>query len=358
MKKERGADRQLSGCVWAAVLAPAVSVLPGLCARQAGAAGWLALLAAWPAVLLLGRVLDKGGLAGLCRSGTAWGRLFTIIYIMWAILLGGARLRLSGERMAFTARQQTQAWHLLVVLVVAAVWLVRGKTDVFVRAAAVFSRILTVLLVVVLVLTVPQMQLENVWPLWKEDVPEVFLSAAFVLGVFGYGVYGAFLGEDMGARGNWYGRTAMGCVLLAGLQLSILGNMGARLAGALGDSFLTLGKHVGVEGAFQRVESLLAAVWLLADLSLFGLLLLACRKLAGNMVKGSAGWVTVAGAAAFLLGSLSVFRDATVARRFEYNVAPVGNLVLGAAIPMASVLFGAGKKNGTSCALNKENEQI
>ena len=52
-----------------------------------------------------------------------------------------------------------------------------------------------------------------------------------------------------------------GCLLLALSQFVILGSLGATLAGRLDSPFFTLAKSVGVEGAFQRVESVITALW-------------------------------------------------------------------------------------------------
>ena len=125
------------------------------------------------------------------------------------------------------------------------------------------------------------------------------------------------------------------CCVLAALQLSVLGNMGAQLAGVVEDPFLTLSKHVGVEGAFQRVESLVSALWLLGDLTLLGLLLRACCALTQNMMpsweKKRIAPILVGLA---LLGSGLGFRDALLAQRFEWGVVPWGNLVLGLGVPV------------------------
>ena len=337
MEKERISTGQMTATAWAAVLAPAVGILPGLCARLAGEGGWLAPLTALPAILLLGRMLERQGKDGLLlsRLGRPGEWLLTIIYIVWALLLAAARLRLSGQRLLFTARREVGLWFFLPVLAAMALWMTRGKTGAFVRAGAVFSRILTLALVVVLGLTAFQIRPEHLWPIWTGDLLPVLRAAVAALGVLCYGVYAAFLPCDREKEGqSWRGRAVGACCVLAALQLSVLGNMGAELAGAVEDPFLTLSKHVGVDGAFQRVESLVSALWLLADLALLGLLLRACCALTRNMVPG---WdkkriaPVLVGLA--LLGSGLGFRDALLAQRFEWGVAPVGNLVLGLGVP-------------------------
>ena len=59
-----------------------------------------------------------------------------------------------------------------------------------------------------------------------------------------------------------------GCVLLTLTQLIIIGNLGVGLCARSESAFFALTKSVGIEGAFQRVESVVAALWMLSDLVL------------------------------------------------------------------------------------------
>lgn len=333
------------GAIWGAVLSPAVGVLPVLVARQGGQSGWLAPLIALPGLLLL---LATWG--ALTRKKGAAGRFLTIIYIMWALALASARLRLSVQRLQFTAQRETNLWVFLPVLSAAAVWLAWGKVDAFIRAAAVFGRILTLALLVLLALTLFQVEPGNLFPLWLGDVLPALKAAVPTLGVLCYGVYGAFLWDGRSAGGEKR-RAGGGCALLALLLLSVLGNLGAPLTAALENPFLTLSRRVGVEGAFQRVESLVSALWLLGDLALLGLLLWACRSLIGRLEPRWDGkWIALGGAVAVLFGAGMAFRDAIFAQWFEYTLAPLGNLVLGGAVPCVIYLLEQRKVRGTSCA--------
>lgn len=324
------------GAVWAALLSPAVAVLPTLAARLGGSVGWLAPLVALPALLLLVRAWQRMAQRGSLPMG------LTIIYIMWALLLGAARLRLSVRRLQFTAQRETNVWLFLLAVVAGAVWLVWGDTATFLRAAAVFGRVLTVALAGVLALTLFQVRAEELLPVWTGDVLPVLKAAAAVLGVLCYGVYGAVVWDGTPARIT--GRAMGGCGLLSLLLLSVLGGLGAELTGELEAPFLALSRRVGVTGAFQRVESLISALWLLGDLALLGLLLLACRKL---LARWKGHRVVLGGAAVILLLVGTVFHSAVPAQRFEYLVVPLGNLVLGGVVPC--VLLFLQKRNGISC---------
>ena len=88
MPDDRISLRQLLTLTFAALLSPAIQLLPGSTARRAGEAGWLATLVALPVLLglcwLLWR-LFRGGLPNTAQQllGPALGRVFCLLYFLW-----------------------------------------------------------------------------------------------------------------------------------------------------------------------------------------------------------------------------------------------------------------------------------
>ena len=84
MPDDRISLRQLLTLTFAALLSPAIQLLPGLTAQRAGAAGWLATLAALPVLLglcwLLWRLFGDGLPNAAQRlMGSARGRVFCLL---------------------------------------------------------------------------------------------------------------------------------------------------------------------------------------------------------------------------------------------------------------------------------------
>ena len=117
-----------------------------------------------------------------------------------------------------------------------------------------------------------------------------------------------------------------------------MGNLGAGLAARLDNPFFALAKSVGVEGAFQRVESVVTALWTFADLAMGGVLIFALRAMADRLLPERARpwvpWGTVLLGAA---GAAALFPALGTAEAWNRRVVPVGNLFLGLLVP--AVLF-------------------
>ena len=131
----------------------------------------------------------------------------------------------------------------------------------------------------------------------------------------------------------------MDALAAQGAQGVILGSLGPVLAERLDSPFLALAKSVGVEGAFQRVESVIAAVGTLADLTMATLLLFALRT-AGKVVVPKVPEKRLATGALLLAVVLAgaIFQDGR-AQAISRSVVPVGNLVLGFGVPALLLFF-------------------
>lgn len=311
---------------WAAALAPAAATLPAVLARD-GAGGWLAPLLAFPGVLvarwLMRRACREGGACGI-------GSVFTIMYMVWAVVLGALQIRTSVRRVELVVARGGRSWVLAVTLVLLTAWFVRGRAAGCGRWAVVALRSLLASLAGVAALALLQARWDNLLPLQIEG-GDLFCAVGATLGVLSVQIYGEFLRGEGDAATLRY--PAEVCVLLAFLLMAVQGVLGVELAGRVEDPLLTLSRNVGVEGAFQRAESLLAAVLLLADLALLTLLFWSVRRGAERLWRVRRGWgVTLSMAAAVLIGGSWPIQE-TYVRGFRLWVVPWVGLVLGIGIP-------------------------
>lgn len=354
MPKDKISMRQLLALLFAALLSPAVRVLPARTGGIAGRSGWLTALAALPVLLalcwalfaLLGRT--EGGLQQAFERvlGRTAGRVLAGVYLVWGILLLCANGRLFGLRFLSTSYRNAPLPLFIAALMALALWLARGETAVLARAGQVFYLALALGLGAVLLLGAFRVEPKNVLPVWVEDVPGILEGTLPVLAVLGYGIYGAFLAGSVVRRADDRRRTmkwaAAFCLVLTALQWVCLGSFGPNLAGRMESPFFMMVKGVGIEGAFERVESILIALWVFADLTMLALLLTACCRLAADIFPslGEAKRGAVPLAILGLAGALWLFPEMFSLAVWMERVAAPGNLILGFAVP-AGVLLAA-----------------
>ena len=129
------------------------------------------------------------------------------------------------------------------------------------------------------------------------------------------------------------------CLVLTALQLVCQGNFGPTLTAQADTPFFLMVKGIGIEGTFQRVESLIIALWVFSDLALLALLASSCAALAQavfSLKERRHAAVPVAGLA--LAGAWLLFPDAFSLDRWMENVVWPGNLLLGFGLPLLLLL--------------------
>lgn len=349
MKQEKVSFRQLMALLWAGLLGPAAEWLPSMATERAGPAGWLVPLLALPVLLAAGWLAGSlsrgaGGLSqGLMDSfGPGAGRAVLTIYIIWMELLLALRLRLSAQRMMAAGERDGALWFFLPVLVLMALWISWGKAGRLARTGELFFLLLAAAAAAVVGLALFQVKGENLLPLWTEPAAQTLYAALPVSGVLGYGLYAAFLyTPEEGGRegGRWVRWCAGGCLALCGTQLVILGVFGPALTAELESPFFQMAKSVGVEGAFQRVESLVAAVWSFSDLILLAGLLQGMKRIVGVLLPKASPHA----AAVMLLASagvvgLAAFPNSAIPEALGRGAVLWGNLLLALALPLLAVV--------------------
>lgn len=366
MEEAKISRTQLMALLWAGVMAPAAELLPAVLLPGAGRGAWLAVLLAAPLVLAAGWLLGSlAGREGLAESvagllGRWAGGAVLLLYIVWALLLLSLRLRLCAQRLLASGERDGALWFFLLAVAAVLLWMGRGGLAAFARAGQLFLAALLVTAGAVLVLALFQARPERLLPLWWAEAGPVLRAVLSAAGVMGWGLFLPFLMGDVRDQGenkswHWLFWGLGGALLLAAAQAVILGNLGAALAARLDNPFFTLAKSVGVEGAFQRVEGLVAALWTFADLTMGGVLVFAVRAMAARLLPGkNLPWVPWGSVLLAAAGALTLFPALGTAETWNRCLVPMGNLALGLLLP---ALLRAGQK-GTSCRKNPLRSKI
>lgn len=356
MERDTLSMRQLMAILWAGLLGPAAELLPGTAAR-AGGAGGLGLAALGGVMLLSGWILwrltqESGSLAQgfLDAFGGVVGKAVLFIYMVWCQLLLTVRLRQSAQRLLSGGQRDGATWFFLIVLAMMALWLARGRLGAFGRTGELMFVGLAVTGCVVLALALFQVRGENLMGTWEWNVDTMRDLVLPGSGVLGYGIFAAFLMQpkEMRAVGRkWVGWTVLGCLALILAQTIALGVFGPELTGRLPSPFFQLAKGVGIEGAFQRIESVVAAVWTFSDLILLGGLLWAVRKIGRVLWPKAPGHsvVTVSALAGVVLG-VALFGEKIPISTVTEWVLPVGCLVSAVGVPLLAIVTKSTKGYG------------
>lgn len=304
MKRDELSPGQWGALLWLVTLAPAAELFPNL-GMEAGRGAWLTPVAAGLVVLPL---LWLSGRGEELQNHPA-GRGTALLCGAWMELLLVLRLTLCARRLLWSGERDGAVWFFLLTLTALALWMGGGKPSTLGRAGQVYLVLLLGAAALVLGLSLPQVRADRVLPLWTQDVGPVLLSGLGGAGGLCWGLLPMLFLPVRGTPGKsrllWSGG---GCLLLALAQLIVIGNLGVGLCARSESAFFALTKSVGVEGGFQRVESVVSALWTISDLMLTVILARAvgvCAEHVCPKVKYESGasFALLAGAGAALWGA-------------------------------------------------------
>lgn len=328
---------QLTGVLFLSLFPLGTEWLVDLLA-PAGSAAWLCPLLAGAVVLLTAIPLSRWGLGDpLDAFGPRGARLWAGLFLIWGLILTAAQAARVGSRLADSLRASPPLLTAAVLLL--AGWMAAGGLPAFARACKIFTLAVGSGFFLILLFGLFRLEWDGVllWEPWElARVPGGAFAAAGVLAV---GCFALFLRREVEPEpggGRWAHFCLVGLfLLLAAALVLILGRFGPALAGRIDRPFFQMVSGLGFEGAFQRLEELVSALWVLGDVALLGFLLLCMEKLAHRMT-GKTGEHTVWWLAlpALLLSLPTVFWS----RVLEGPVLLWGTLAAGGLITLFSAL--------------------
>ena len=333
MKDRTISLRQLMTVLFLALFPLGTEQLPGRLSAV-GAAAWLCpILAGGIAVALvalLGRspVLGQGDLGQRIaqRWGQRTGRVLAGIFLLWGLYLTAAHAARIGSRLSDSLRASPIL--ITAVALLLAGWMASGGLPAFARACEVFALVVGFGFFLIFLFGVFRLQWDEVllWN-WQElsQVPQGVFTAGGTVAAGGYVLF--LLGDvrpEEKSRGTVMRRLGGLFLLLGAGMLLVLGRLGADLAAQINRPFFQMVSGLGFEGAFQRLEELASALWVLGDAALLGLLLLCLRRLAAQLLgrkeSKKQGWGITG---IVLLGSIPIaYWNQIIAG----NLLPKGNL--------------------------------
>lgn len=341
-KEHKVSYRQVWVGVFLAVLAPAAT-LPSLAARF-GPWGWLGVVAVIPlalAWLWAVRGLGGEGLAAVLK--TRWGLLGRWAgwgYYLWAMALAALTAGSCVDRLGRTDYGEVPGWLAAVLLTAVAAYLIYKGSDGFLRAAQVFFLALAALLVLLFLLGAANLDAANLRPAGGQEAARGLGSVWPAAATLSVGTLGAFLPHEARKEGESPGRRwlTLWCLTAAGICALVIGTLGAELTAKAPLPFFLALQGIGFPGAFQRLEAVGTAAWVLSDLMLLGLAALAAAEIAG---KRGGVWPVLLAAAA---GGIWLPNAVTAAAQGWLLAA---NIVFGAVLP---VLAAASRIRGEPAA--------
>ena len=285
---------QLRALCYTAALAPASHLVPKVTASIAGSGSWIAPLIALPVILIF--VLLLSGLMNMRRDGEGLGELILrtggsgfgsialILLAAFMIFDGGLLLRTAAGRFTDTIFPSSGPWFFIFIMLAMGTLAALGSVKALPRAARVFAPILTAILLLTLIFSFSSVDKTRLLPVSRSDTAGLFLSSLVVVEIYaGILTFAAVLEDQCPRRRGRFKShilwSVLICLLLTVLSAVIIGSYGAKLTSELSSPFFSMIRDVTLFRTVERIEALVAALWVMSDFTLLALLLISSGHL-------------------------------------------------------------------------------
>lgn len=262
-----------------AILSPIIRLLPRYLTLSAGDSAWLgAVLAVAPAaalLLLAAQFFRKAGqdegFAQIFETalGKPVGKAVTVLIALWLIAYTAFSLRSAADRYVITAYDLTSPEFFAVALLVLAAVPAFGELRTLGRASQVFFPLMLIMLILVFAFAAGDAELSLNAPLLDADLPGALQAMPAVANIMALAVYFGFM-EGQVTQGKGPARLVLlwlALLLAAVTALCVfsVGLFGARLTSELDYGFFAIVRSISVFDLFERLESLVLALWVISD---------------------------------------------------------------------------------------------
>ena len=343
-EKDKVPLSELMTAVFAGLISPAIRLLPRTAAETAGRGAWLSPLLALLPVTLFSLFLwafavkKHGDGEGLCALferciGKIPGRALSLVFLLWLIFYIGFAARVSAERLLSAVYGNGSAAFFMAVLLLCAAVVASGKLESLTRTAGVYALLLTATVVLVLLAALPDVSIENLWPVLPRDFSSAALGSIPYINILSAAGYYMFLLGRVKPKTQSFSallrRQWMLLALFWGVTVVTVGALSPGVTAHLQNAFFIMTRNITLFGVVERIESVVVAVWTLSDILYFAGLLFVCRVILADtgILRAGAGACALCGGGALIVG-LCVLPAAFTLHDLSERTVPAVHLTL------------------------------
>lgn len=278
--------KQFAAAIFVSLLSPLLRLLPQTAVDLAGRGAWLSAIPAVLPLLGLGAVLVSfqaymrpgEGLGGLLLRwlGPVFGRIVLVLYAGWFLLYGGFILRSGADRLVSTIYPGSGPTLFILVTIALCLLVALGDLRAAARTAVLMRGVLVGALAAVILLSIPNMDLDMLQPVGWRDAGPIALGALPLASVGAaagsFSFLSGYVQPTKNRRwllGSMLFLLALGAVICA----SVVSVFGPELTHTLTYPFFIMIRSISLWDLVPRIEAVVIAAWVGADFLLCSFLL-------------------------------------------------------------------------------------
>jgi spore germination protein KB len=203
--------------------------------------------------------------------GNFFGKLITLLYVLYSIHLGAMVMRNYSEFISVVAMPQTPQFIFMMFMALLVIYMIKSGIEVLGRWSQFVAPIIIIIIIVVTILSIKDMKLSNIMPIFGDDIKKVPDSAFSMFAFpFAESVLFTTLFSSIKPQDNPYKifiySTVIGFVIIIIITIRNILVLGMPLGSSLYFPSYTSTGIIAIGDFFSRMEVLVAISFLLAGL--------------------------------------------------------------------------------------------
>lgn len=277
--------------------------------------------------------------------GKLIGKTILIIYIIWIFVLVSIYVRYFAERFTASILTFTPISFFVITMLTVIFIVTRNKLEYLARVIEVFFLFFSMLLILLFFIALPDVEIDNIYPITINDVWDATKAVPAVLAVLSYITYTFFLGDEIKNKEKFLKYKSFMIIKILFIQilvvLTTVGIFGYKLSGSFNLPFFIFLKNIEILDVVERFEAIFISVWFVTDFALISMFIFVIIKLFKRTfhLKNSKAVSNpiIAGTVVF---SLYLASDVFELQKFTDEILVNGNIVIGIVIPLLAFIVG------------------
>lgn len=260
------------------VYSAAIRIFPSYAAKTAGRAGWLSPVAAilpFICLVIIVQALFKddrdANLSDIIRKylGKIFGSAVIALYLLWMLVIVGIFTRNFAERFLSSLLPNTPMNFFTVTILIIVYFTLRNGIIYISRTAEFLFLILSLIFVVLFVLTTPNFEVINLFPVTYHDALPLIKSSYSNFGIWSIFTFVFFFGDKINDKEHIkrYGLQSLAYLVIMTMMLLIqtIGVYGYSVIERVPMAYAFVVKSISVLETIERIESIAVVSWVIAD---------------------------------------------------------------------------------------------
>ncbi|TFB22157.1 spore gernimation protein [Filobacillus milosensis] len=275
IKEEKINSRQFTLLVIMFTVGSSIIIIPSALVNESRQDGWISAILAMIIGLLLVWVYTTIGKRYSGKSlpliieqvmGKKLGKLIILLYFFFSFTLAALVLRNFGDFLNTKIMVETPLEAIHIMFLIPIVYAVKLGIETYSRVAEITFPFILLLLFLLMVLSVPQIELTNIQPIFGEGIKTITGGSLAMIGVpifelFILTTFFSTVNEPKNIKRSFFIGILIGCSILILITLFTILILGVHLTGLKMFPTYVLAKKISIADFLQRVEIIVAAVW-------------------------------------------------------------------------------------------------